>query len=344
MPHHAHTILDEVRRDVAANGDALRVARERLAAVRHAADSFPDALRTFASGSLATRFVNDPVTDGDGGVVIDRRTRPHLGPDGDGDMPAALVEEVRQHVAAQIHCDFPGAAVEPMKRGIIVEFHDPLPSGEDPSIDLVVALNRRGHEGLWIPNLDDNRWNPSHPERHVELFTAGWESLRRARQHVVRVAKAQIKQFETPAICSFNIAALAWECIELPERLDLALHRFYDYAATELSCALTEDPAGVSAPIRVADRTLAVNRFRMTADAIALAIEADDATKAREILSRYGVFWKLVDAPADGLGALHHAIDRNQATGVSATGALSVASATCAPIVKSTRSFGGEHR
>ena len=158
-----------------------------------------------------------------------------------------------------------------MKRGLLVRFNEPLSSGEDSTVDLVVALNRVEALGLWIPNLDRNRWDPSHPERHVELFTSGWPELRQTRQHVVRVAKAHAKQFSEPAVCSFNIAALAWECIELAEPLDRALQRFFDYAATSLAQHLTADPAGVSAPIKVADRNRAVRRFRTVADALDLA-------------------------------------------------------------------------
>ena len=186
-----------------------------------------------------------------------------------------------------------------MKRGLLVRFNEPLSSGEDPTVDLVVALNRVEAPGLWIPNLDRNRWDPSHPERHVELFTSGWPQLRQTRQHVVRVAKAHAKQFSEPAVCSFNIAALAWECIELAEPLDRALQQFFDYAATSLAQHLTADPAGVSAPIKVDERNRAVQRFRTVADALDLAIEAgDDDAKVYEILAATGVFWKLV-GPAE---------------------------------------------
>ena len=258
----ALTQLEQIRERIAADPDALSTAQMRLSEVLAAAASFPGALRTFRSGSLATGFVNDPVEDGDGGLVMDRRSHPNLGPEGQGDLPGELVEQLRRHLRPMLISRHPGLRLETMKRGLLVRFNEPLVSGEDPTVDLVVALNRVEDDALWIPNLDRNRWDPSHPEKHVTLFTSGWDSLRRTRQHVVRVAKAPVKQFSTPGVCSFNVAALAWECTVTTEPLDEALYRFYDYAATELSQALTKDPAGVSQPIRVADRRIAVERFR----------------------------------------------------------------------------------
>ena len=301
--------LEELRKKIAADPRSLREASGRLGAVLDAASKHPDALRTYRSGSLASRFTNRPVDDADGGLVIDRRKHPALGPDGDGELPRALVNSVHDLIRPLLVDQYPRVRIEKMKRGLLVRFNEPLPSGEDPTVDLVVALNRVDAPGLWIPNLDRNRWDLSDPERHVELFTSGWPELRHTRQHVVRVAKAHAKQFSEPAVCSFNIAALAWECIEIVEPLDRALRRFFDYAATSLAQRLTKDPEGVSAPIKVADRNRAVQRFRMVADALDLAIEAgDDDAKVYEILSATGVFWKLIDPPSSSIATIHQAI------------------------------------
>ena len=301
--------LEELRKKIAADPRSLREASDRLAAVLDAASKHPDALRTYRSGSLASRFTNRPVDDADGGLVIDRRKHPALGPDGGGELPRALVESVHGLIRPLLVEQYPCVRIEKMKRGLLVRFNEPLPSGEDPTVDLVVALNRVDAPGLWIPNLERNRWDPSDPERHVELFTSGWPELRHTRQHVVRVAKAHAKQFSEPAVCSFNIAALAWECIEIVEPLDRALRRFFDYAATSLAQQLTKDPAGVSTPIKVANRNRAVQRFRKVADALDLAIEAgDDDAKVSEIHAATGVFWKLIDPPSSSIATIHQAI------------------------------------
>ena len=42
-----------------------------------------------------------------------------------------------------------------MKRGLLIEFHEPLADGDqDPTVDLVIALNRKVDDALWIPCID----------------------------------------------------------------------------------------------------------------------------------------------------------------------------------------------
>ena len=341
---YAHLILDQIRQRVAARGGSLLEARTRRDRVRDAAASYPGSLRTYQAGSLATRFTNHPVSDADAGVVMDRRTLPDLGPDGKGKLPAELVNAIRLHIRPQLARLYPEVRVERMKRGLLVRFNRPLASGEDPTVDLVVALNRVLDDALWIPNLDRNRWDPSHPEKHVELFTAGPDGLRRTRRHVVRLAKVQVQQFDEPHLCSFNIAALAWQCIQAAERIDLALWRFFDYAATELAKHLTRDPAGVSGPIRIDDRRLTVNRLQRTAHGLRLAIDArDDEDKVRAALAARGVFWKHVSPPK---GSRTHdvveAVCRGSGLAVTSGGVLVAGTAPRRSTpVKPTRAYGG---
>lgn len=336
--------LDQILKEIAADAEALSAAATRLESVLGAASDFPGVLRSFRSGSIATGFVNDPVVDADGGVVMDRRQHPELGPDGARELPRALVEDIRCFVGPVLRQMYPNVCIEIMKRGLLIRFNAPLPTGEDPTVDMVVALNRRQDDALWIPNLDRNRWDPSHPEKHVELFTAGWDSLRQTRRDVARLAKAQVKQFDVPAVCSFNIAVLAWECIELAEPIDAALYRFFDYAATELDKHLTKDPAGVSLPIKVADQDLAVKRFRNVASAIELAIAAgSDEEKVAKILASFGVFWKLLKAPPGSSAAVGQAIAAGGALSIVRDGSLRDGAEPKAVLVKPTRSYGGRY-
>ena len=342
----AHQIVDGIRQEVAALPASLQEARTRRDRVRGAAAGYPGSLRTYQAGSLATRFTNHPVSDADAGVVMDRRTLPNLGPDGKGELPAELVDKIRLHVRPRLAALYPNVRVERMKRGLLVRFNQPLVTGEDPTVDLVVALNRAVDDALWIPNLDRNRWDPSHPEKHVELFTSGAEGLRRTRRHVVRLAKVQAQQFDEPHICSFNIAALAWECIQSAERIDLALWRFFDYASAELAKHLTRDPAGVSSPIRVDDQKLAVDRLARTAHGLRLAIEAgDDKDKVRAALGARGVFWKFVSLPKGSRTQdVVQAVHTGSKLAVTPAGALVVGSAPPhATPVKPARAYGG-HR
>ena len=66
---------------------------------------------------------------------------------------------------------YPKARCTTSKRGPKIAFGPPV-DGQDPTVDMVLALTRRNGAGLWIPNLRTNRWEASHPERHVELFTS----------------------------------------------------------------------------------------------------------------------------------------------------------------------------
>ena len=66
----AYDQLDQLRKDIAANADSLAEAKARQKAVFAAANTFDGSLRTYKSGSVATRFTNDPVSDADGGVVM----------------------------------------------------------------------------------------------------------------------------------------------------------------------------------------------------------------------------------------------------------------------------------
>ena len=340
----AHDHLDQLRKNIAADPDSLSAAKTRQNDVFSAAITFPGSLRTYRSGSVATRFTNHPVSDADGGLVMDRRSFPALGPEGQGELPATLVEDLRDCIRPILKADYPDVVIKLMKRGLLIEFNEPLASGEDPTVDLVLGLNRVEGGALWIPNLDQNRWDASHPERHVQLFTTGSDGLRQTRRHVVRIAKAQVKQFVEPAVCSFNIAALAWECISFAEPIDAALHRFFDYAATELANRLTADPAEVSPAIKVKDRGLAVKRFRKTADSSQLAIDAgDDDLKVLEALTDFGDFWKLIE-PLTGSSnsAISSAIASGSALWIDSLGGLhtdSIGSTT----VKPTRSYGTHH-
>lgn len=295
----ALNIIDDIRQKIAAHDDALAEARARRDAVFDAAATFPGTLRTSVTGSLATGFINHPVDDGDGVVVLDRRSYPSLGPDGDGELPHSTVEGIQNHIRPILRDTYPEVTMRKMKRGILVKFEGPLDDEQDPTVDLVVALNRREDDALWIPNLDQDRWDPSHPERHVELFTAGSMSLRRTRARVVRLAKAQVKQFWTPTLSSFNVAALAWEVLEESESLELALQRFFAYAAREIAIHRTDDPAGVSGRIKLPEglqRRTIVNRLERAADWLERAIEAgDDEDKVLAALAE--VFPDYVEEP-----------------------------------------------
>jgi hypothetical protein len=79
----------EVEKQISADDKALAEARYRRQKVLEICRTY-GGVGTFASGSVATGVVNDPVEDADGGMTLDRRRFPKLGPDGGGETPSSL--------------------------------------------------------------------------------------------------------------------------------------------------------------------------------------------------------------------------------------------------------------
>jgi hypothetical protein len=286
---HVEDVLEEIRKDISASDDDLREARDRRDEVLEAAESF-GVLRTFKSGSVAHLDVNNPVTDADCGVVLDRREHPSLGPDSEEEEgPAEIVTAVRDYLMPRVRESYPDARSELRKRAILIRFHEPNADGVDPSVDLAVALTRKDEPGLWIPNREKETWDASHPEEHTRLLTAKPKSLRVHRARVIRLAKAAIKQDSkqnsTPALISFNVEALALDIIEEVKGLAESLQLFFEEASLDIKEGLTEDPAGVSGKIKLPDgmtRVRSSKRLRFFADKVQEAIDNTEDRDAVE--------------------------------------------------------------
>jgi hypothetical protein len=120
--------LNDVRGQIAANDNVLVEARKRRNLVAESASGVNGYLRRFSSGSVANGTVNKPVTDTDGGIVIDRSKRPELGPGGEG--PAGIVDEVCKIVGPKVRETHPNAPVNTSKRGLMVLFKEPVTEDE----------------------------------------------------------------------------------------------------------------------------------------------------------------------------------------------------------------------
>lgn len=206
-------ILADVREQIDADGAPLKEARIRLNLVLKQAEKLPGRLRTYRSGSLAAHTMIDPVTDGDGGLVLDRRHHHTLGRDGDSEAPTRVVAELIEFLGDEVRKKYPAARIHKSKRGPEIHFRRPV-NGVDPTADLIVALTHKDEVGLWIPNLETDRWARSHPEKHTELLEAGNKQLRSKRRKVIRLAKAWNKQFYEPAVSSFQLSVWALEFVE----------------------------------------------------------------------------------------------------------------------------------
>lgn len=345
---YTRAVLDDVRAQLAPDDVAMKEAKVRREAVLTASLTFRGALRVFRSGSLAHGTANCPVhqrdkgLDADGGVVLDRRIQSRLGPDSASQVgPRIVVEQLRDHVLTLLRPQYPMIKCTVTKRAILLEFNERLASGEDPSVDLVLALTRRDAPGLWIPNTEADRWDPSDPERHTELLTAEPKRLRVVRAHAIRLAKGENKRTATPPLCSFNLEAFGLMFVATGMSDEKGLLALWESGAEDLSRRLTPDPAGVSAPIKVADRVEAVRRLQDAGRRLARALDRDDEESfVREVLQP---LWPefIATRPGETTKARILAAGRS-GTPMHVTGA-GLLSTTAGTALKQPRSF-GQHR
>ena len=272
--------------EIAVRDEALGVARTRRDRVRRAGESFTGATGSYLSGSLAygtaIRPVNDrdKGVDGDSGIILNRRNWPALGPDSANEGgPCDVVEDVKQHLRTKLRDDYPNLRISTTeKRAIRITFTEPIDTGEDPPVELIVALTRKDAPGLWIPNLKSNSWDAADPMKHRKLInTDPGSALRSRRAKVVRLAKQWNKKRATPAFSSFHLQALALETLGTGETnlsIVSSLTTYFDASATALGDGMTQDPAGVSGTLKLQNGTgkaTAVQRLRNVATALSEA-------------------------------------------------------------------------
>ena len=340
-------VLDEIRRQIAADKTVLDETRERRDLVLGIALQYAGALRTFTSGSVAHRTVNHPVVDADGGVVLDRRSYPDLGPDSKKKLgPSEIVPAMCQYIKTEVTKTYYKAGCKTTKRAILTTISEPMVTSEhpdeaqDPSVDLIVALTRANSApGLWIPNLEADCWDASDPEKHTALLNSGSAGLQRTRRRAVRLAKAENGQHDPPAVSSFNLEALGLAAVKEGMSLAKALLALWSEGARQFAVGLTKDPADVSAPIKVKDLQLAQRRMQAAATALTEALAQDDDEDAvREALSR--VFFDFISSPVgnNSKAALADSLRRNDGR-ASVTGLGLGLGPAVAPL-KSTRAYG----
>lgn len=341
--------LDDIRRQIAPEDVALKEAAERRDLTCDAATTFHGALRTFASGSLAHRTANCPVhrrdagLDADCGLVLDRRTWAWLGPDSTtSEGPTETLKRLVGHLRPLLCKRYPGVTLEITKRAILIRFNAPLVGGEDPTVDLVLGLDRKGQPGLWIPNTEKDGWDPSDPEQHTTLLTAPPQTLRLVRQHAIRLAKAENKRESTVPLCSFNLEAFGLMFVTPGMNDANALLALWSMGAADLRHRLTPDPAGVSAPIKVEDRDCALRRLTSAAAHLQAALDRDwDEEHVRAHL--YEVWPEFVPA-GRGLETKARLVAASRKPGTSlyygASGLATAPAVGAAGIVTSVRSYG----
>ncbi len=245
----ANELFEGARKRIAVPDGVLTEARKRRDRIREVVEGNFHTLGSFGSGSLAHGTQNDPLNDADAAVVLDRRVYGGLGPKGEG--PCAMVEEVRGVLRSELKEEYSDVRFYTGgHRAIRINFMEPIqPGAANFTADLIVAV-RRDEGGLWIPDLDNDSWDPSHPKRHVELVVERNKKTGSRFARIMRLAK-HANSHHGKTIVSFNVVALGLEAITEKVSLPEGLALFLRHVANGLDKALTEDPAGVSGPIKV---------------------------------------------------------------------------------------------
>jgi hypothetical protein len=302
----ANEIIMEMLAATKPSKEAIDEARARRDLVKEAALAYDGAISFIKSGSLAHHTITGVVSDADGSLMLDRRIYRDYGPDseeglGPQDLVVGIAEVIRDTVA-QV---YPNVFISTNhKRAIYFRFRQPLEDGQDPTVDLVIGLNRKDQPGIWIPNLDDDDWDASDPGRHTELVRARRRSTGHASSKVVRTLKLFSKQWSNELLASFHWTALMLEAYPVRKTVIQGVIDVFNHAADSLEQDDTDDPAGVSGPISMPagrDRSVVVSRIRNAGTNLekALQVEGDNEAALDEVLELFGnVFTKELAATA----------------------------------------------
>ncbi|GEB64641.1 hypothetical protein SAT01_20890 [Sinomonas atrocyanea] len=269
-------LANEARSRIEVSAEELDEARERRSAVGAALRREFTGSRTYLNGSIAHGDALTPLTDVDLGVVIPDPDHEY-GPGKRG--PKALKERAAEAIRHGLKGRYGDLAVEVegRKRSLLVRFRDPVAPGRpDFTADVIVALDNPGGAGLYIPRFDS--WDRSHPEKHTELISIANKATQARFARTVRLLK-HWNRSNGKLLCSWNIKALALDCIVAPTALIPGLRGWFDHAIAQLSRGETPDPAGVAAkPIKLnGTRTEAIRRLTRALENLDRAIEYEQA-------------------------------------------------------------------
>lgn len=299
MPCFLDELLDAGRGRIEVPEPVLAEARRRreqiVAALR---DAFPGC-QIYFNGSVAHGDATDPLADIDVGVILAPSAAKGYGPDGAG--PLMLMELARDAIREHLEDDYDELTVTVVgqRRAVLVRFGDPVTPGQpDFTCDVIIALDHP-ECGLWIPNTEIAAgWDRAHPVEHTRLVHQAITDTEVVFARLVRLLKHWRDRHSDP-LCSWNVKALALECITTPMPLSRGLEVFFSHAARELDRRLTPDPAGVAGPIHPnLPRDQAVTRLRRARDTITEALT--DQAAGRHASAQQKMHWLLpdvIDAP-----------------------------------------------
>lgn len=241
--HHLEQLLTEARHRIEVTPQELEEARRRRRAIADAVrGEFPGS-RVYFNGSLAHGDALTPLTDVDLGVVIPEAQDSH-GPGKKG--PRELMDRAAAAIRRELKSEFPKLVVqvEGCTRAVLVRFGDPVHAGEqDFTADVICAVDNIDAQGLHIPKVPG--WSRSDPESHTRLVREAIDRTDVAFAHVVRLLK-HWNRSNGKALVSWNIKALALDCLNGPTTQLAGLATWFEHATAELNRGPTRDPAGVA--------------------------------------------------------------------------------------------------
>lgn len=267
-------LVGDARRRIEVSDVELSEARQRRFAIAAALRTEFRGSRVYVNGSIAHGDALTPLTDVDLGVVIPDPEHAY-GPGKKG--PGVFKDRAAEAIRTGLKADYGDLAVyvEGRKRSILIRFRDPVTPGQpDFTADVIVAIDNPAAPGLYIPRHDG--WDRSHPERHTELVHEANRTSSASYARTVRLVKHWNRSNSKP-LCSWNIKALALECIDSPTSLVAGIRSWVDHAIGQLSVQETPDPAGVAKhPIKLNEkmtRTDVVRRLTRALEGLDRAIE-----------------------------------------------------------------------
>ncbi|MFB7979638.1 hypothetical protein [Streptomyces vinaceus] len=240
-------LLEEARRQIEVTDDEIAEAKRRRQLLASALGrAFPGSTVYF-NGSVAHGDANTPLTDVDLGAKLSPGDAQGFGPDSDDALP--LMERARDAIREDLADEFPKLTVEVAgrRRAVLVRFGDPVTAGQpDFTADVMTAIPHPSGKGLFIPNMEiADKWDRADPITHTEMVLDAIDGTENTFARTVRLLKHWNCTHSKP-LCSWNIKALALECITTPMPLAEALQAFFTHAAQELKAGQTDDPAGVA--------------------------------------------------------------------------------------------------
>ena len=270
-------LLEDARSRIQVTIEELEEARRRRDAIAAAARGEFQSSRVYVNGSVAHGDALTPLTDVDVGVVVLGADAEGYGPGKRG--PRDLKERAADAIRRDLKDEYGDLAVEldGRKRSLLVRFRDPVTAGQpDFTADVIVAIDNPAGAGLFIPRYES--WDRSHPEEHTRLVLQAIDETDVAYARVVRLGKHWNHRHDKK-LCSWNIKALALDCLTSPSGLVSGLMTLFQYAADQLSIQETPDPAGVAPhPIRLnKPRTEVVRALRDAAERLQRAIDREAA-------------------------------------------------------------------